>query len=490
MYYIYIIPYHLAFFIQKHFFQSYSKYYWTTLIISYICDIFIYIDYYLLYKIIPINDLINPDLLIWDQDKIKEYFLKYKFNIFDIILLLPIDLICLILYSASDNNNDNFIYIKLIIYFRIFKLLRIKIINTLFYKLNQYILYLKKITLNLQYISIIKICTLYFIFCHIYSCIWLYIAYELEKNQESWCTKYSIDILPNIHSQWIRSYYYTITTLSTIGYGDIRPINNLETSFELIVIFTGACLFASLIGLFANIFQYKEIYYKKNLYIKDINLLKKYINYKQFNYHIKNILLKYKYSYYQKFYKHQNYIKELPQDLRMDIIMYIHKNTLYHIKLFKDTKLKYIKKVLSYINWYTLNKNTYVYKRNDYGSEIYFISNGRCEETDELGLRLRIISSGGYFGHSHHNINNKRLYSIKVFTEYVDLLYLKVEHLHVIANHFPAFKNEPMYKVLVKHKQYKTDIKIKQQNKDHNHHMLNDKRYNVVNVPINLKDIL
>ena len=42
---------------------------------------------------------------------------------------------------------------------------------------------------------------------------------------------------------YIRSFYLVITTISTVGYGDISPVTPLETIYENAVVLTGACFF-------------------------------------------------------------------------------------------------------------------------------------------------------------------------------------------------------------------------------------------------------
>ena len=45
--------------------------------------------------------------------------------------------------------------------------------------------------------------------------------------------------------------YLVITTISTVSYGDISPVTPLETIYEDVVVLTGACFFAGIIGAFS-----------------------------------------------------------------------------------------------------------------------------------------------------------------------------------------------------------------------------------------------
>ena len=57
---------------------------------------------------------------------------------------------------------------------------------------------------------------------------------------------------------YARSFYMVITTISTVGYGDIRPNTDLETLWQLVVVVSGACGFATLIGSFTAFLKVSE----------------------------------------------------------------------------------------------------------------------------------------------------------------------------------------------------------------------------------------
>jgi hypothetical protein len=57
---------------------------------------------------------------------------------------------------------------------------------------------------------------------------------------------------------YVRAAYYTLVTLSTVGYGDIKPQTDTETAFQLCVVLSGATIFATLIALFTQQFVYSS----------------------------------------------------------------------------------------------------------------------------------------------------------------------------------------------------------------------------------------
>jgi hypothetical protein len=83
---------------------------------------------------------------------------------------------------------------------------------------------------------------IFFILCHISSCLWLMIAsFNNETFEGTWVEEFSGKGYSNIELYWT-SFYWTITTITTVGYGDISGGNNLERAF---------CSFVMLVGVFA-----------------------------------------------------------------------------------------------------------------------------------------------------------------------------------------------------------------------------------------------
>ena len=56
-----------------------------------------------------------------------------------------------------------------------------------------------------------------------------------------------------MNSLYITSAYYSITTLTTVGYGDISPINNYEKVVASIGMILGSAIFAYMINHFGII---------------------------------------------------------------------------------------------------------------------------------------------------------------------------------------------------------------------------------------------
>ena len=69
---------------------------------------------------------------------------------------------------------------------------------------------------------------MFLLLCHIASCGWIVVAlYEEENYKETWISQPDIKYLGGF-DLYVASFYFTVTTITTVGYGDIHAYSTLE----------------------------------------------------------------------------------------------------------------------------------------------------------------------------------------------------------------------------------------------------------------------
>ena len=79
----------------------------------------------------------------------------------------------------------------------------------------------------------------------------------------------------------VKVWYWAITTLSTVGFGDIFPITYQERSVGCLVLIIGVCVFGFIMGEFIEILMNYKGLWKEGSHIdlsKWINLLQRFNN--------------------------------------------------------------------------------------------------------------------------------------------------------------------------------------------------------------------
>ncbi|EAR85432.2 cyclic nucleotide-binding domain protein (macronuclear) [Tetrahymena thermophila SB210] len=117
---------------------------------------------------------------------------------------------------------------------------------------------------------------------HIYACIFLLInSLELHYNYtQTWMTTYTNYLKKDIntltwHYKYMMSFYLCMTTMTTVGYGDITPQNQIETIFYIFSLMTLCGVFAYSFNLVGVIVQ--EMNKKNKEFKRDISLVNYYM---------------------------------------------------------------------------------------------------------------------------------------------------------------------------------------------------------------------
>ena len=84
---------------------------------------------------------------------------------------------------------------------------------------------------------------------HLLGCFWFYIAIAGEQ-EVTWISEYDggSGLDKPINIQYLYSIYWALTTLTTVGYGDITPTNDLERMYALGALLIGALVFGYLLS--------------------------------------------------------------------------------------------------------------------------------------------------------------------------------------------------------------------------------------------------
>ena len=100
---------------------------------------------------------------------------------------------------------------------------------------------------------------------HIVTCLWIIVG-RMEKDQnDTWMDGGLFE--SSSYDQYVESLYWSVTTITTVGYGDISANNNLEKIFCILVMIIGVICFSYASGSLSSILNSTDnataIYTKK-----------------------------------------------------------------------------------------------------------------------------------------------------------------------------------------------------------------------------------
>ncbi|KAL4446139.1 hypothetical protein ABPG74_021678 [Tetrahymena malaccensis] len=107
------------------------------------------------------------------------------------------------------------------------------------YQVKQLNLYIKDfILIDRRYLvyvlNLLSMTCLFLLYTHISACLFYYVGVSQTIDQESWIKYANLEFEQSQNTLYLYSFYFSWTTLLTIGYGDIVPVSNPEKIYVII----------------------------------------------------------------------------------------------------------------------------------------------------------------------------------------------------------------------------------------------------------------
>lgn len=379
--------------------------------------------------------------LISSRRKIMFTYLK-SWMIVDILSFIPFSLITLQTDVNTKNTNKFVRFIKLPRLYKLFKMTRLlKLLNS---KKTQEVFIRMQDFLSIKhsatrfFISIMSI----LIAVHISSCIWYFTAKIDDFSPDTWVVRYDYQDA-DIFTLYITCLYWSFTTLTTVGYGDISAETSLEKIF--CIIWMIICLYflgftiGSLSAFMANN-QTKE----KNLTNK-LALIDEFIADSHLNKNMAKKLrhaLKYSTEISGFSWGHkQTIFNELPKGLKFEVARAMFKGAVRNISFFVDKDPAIVSTIVPFLTPSYFGYGETVYKEDDFADEIYFIVKGAVNYVFEEDFVISSINKSDYFGDIEVVFQVPRSFSA-VSTRCLDLLAMNRKILNKMKTEYSRVWDE------------------------------------------------
>ena len=186
--------------------------------------------------------------MITKKSEIACRYLKTWFWV-DLIATLPLDLLGDLLHNPIENIGIVFKFVRI---FKIIRLLRLIKLIKIFKDRKRLILFQASSRMNHGMRRLIISSFSFLLLCHIIACIWILQAKLMLEGKYNWIHSFGYSDFTKFQLYTV-SYYYTVTTITTVGYGDISATGTLERIFAIILMMGGVFAFSFATGTLSSI---------------------------------------------------------------------------------------------------------------------------------------------------------------------------------------------------------------------------------------------
>lgn len=246
---------------------------------------------------------------------------------------------------------------------------------------------------------------------------------------------------PSIKSRYITALYFTFSSLTSVGFGNVAPNTDTEKIFTIIVMLIGSLMYASIFGNVSAIIQ--RLYSGTARYHTQMLRVREFIRFHQ----IPNPLRQRLEEYFQHAWTYTNGIdmnsvlKGFPECLQADICLHLNRNLLNNCRAFEGASPGCLRALsLKFKTTHAPPGDTLVH-RGDVLTSLYFISRGSIEIL-KGDVVMAILAKDDIFGENPciYPTVGKASCNVRALT-YCDLHKIHRDDLLDVLALYPEFSN-------------------------------------------------
>lgn len=333
--------------------------------------------------------------------------------------------------------------------FKLFKIFRILKISDRYKKNRKKHSLSSLLSINSQVEEFMTFFSVILLLTHITGCLWYFLS--TFENENSWISQLDVPT-ESAFDQYTLSLYWAITTICTVGFGDIHAFTVTEKIFNLFWLCVGVAFYSYVIGTLSSMLNTQNA--TKAIINSRFSYLNEFAKEKNVNKGlIEEITYNLEYLEDSNHYSNENensmdFLKDISLDLTHQIAKCVHSEVIERVILFYQKDINLLAQIIPFIFQRKFKAGEIIYKKNEYPSFIYFILGGKVGFFNNSSKLFKTYIEGSYFGEIELFKGGLRSNQVKALSDSRILMLPKENFISQIEN-FPDIL-EDMYMTSIK----------------------------------------
>lgn len=262
---------------------------------------------------------------------------------------------------------------------------------------------------------------------HMVSCGWTYLGSGTAEPSANKALTY------------IKSIYWAVATLATVGYGDISAKTPMQMLYASMTMIVGVGFFGYVLSNVASLLARLDAAREEHLAVLD--KVEAFMRYNE----VPSVLRLKVRSYYRylwqsrKGYDSSDVLRRLPPKLRSEIALFMNKDVIEKVPLLAGAEQDLVLDVVLQLEPVILTPGERVFHAGEPGDAMYFIQNGTIEILGTDGHLIATLLPGAFFGETALLTSQPRNATARAAT-FCDLFLLRQETFHAVLARYPRFE--------------------------------------------------
>lgn len=217
--------------------------------------------------------------------------------------------------------------------------------------------------------------------------------------------------------QYLRSLYWCVTTIATIGYGDYTPSHdsNPQIFYTIVVQIIGVAFYGYIIGNMASLIANLDV--AKAAYLKKREEVHNWLR----SHRVPAELQRRVRDYYAYLWETRRSVSaapvtaDLPHTLSTAVRLFLSRGIIEKVALFKDAGELFIQEIVQRLEPLVFLPNDFIIQQGEHGDCMYFLSEGEVEVLVN-GTRVATLGPGSPFGETALMQDERRNASVRTLS--------------------------------------------------------------------------